>query len=45
MHFGDTAQYTANEPLRDITGTFFGKIQDVPMVYLIRTLQSHDPEN
>ena len=23
-------------------GTFFGKIQNVPMDYLIRTLQSHD---
>jgi hypothetical protein len=31
-----------NEPLRHIKGTFFGEIQDVPMDYLIRTLQSHD---
>ena len=31
-----------NEPLRDIIGTFFGKIQNVPKHYLIRTLQSHD---
>ena len=31
-----------NEPLRKITGTFFGKIQNVPKDYLIRTSQSHD---
>jgi hypothetical protein len=31
-----------NEPLRRIKGTFFGKIQDVPMDYLIGTSQSHD---
>ena len=34
-----------NEPLRDIMGTFFGKIQNVPKDYLIRTLQSHDQEH
>ena len=34
-----------DEPLRHITGTFFGKIQDVPMDYLIGTSQSHDLEH
>ena len=34
-----------NEPLRDTVGTFFGKIHGVPMVYLIRSLRSHDQEH
>ena len=34
-----------SEPLRDIIGTFFGKIQNVPKDYLIRTSQSHDQEH
>ena len=42
---GNTAKYTVNEPLRNITGTFFGKIQDVPIDYLIGTSQSHDWEH
>ena len=31
-----------NEPLGGIARTFFGKIQDVPINYLMGTLQSHD---
>ena len=34
--------FSLNEPLRDIMGTFFGEIQNVPKDYLIRTSQSHD---
>ena len=37
--------FSLNEPLRQITSTFFGKIQDLPMVYLIRKPWSHDWEN
>ena len=37
--------FPVNEPLGRIMGTFFGKIQDVPMDYLIGTLQSHDWEH
>ena len=39
---GNTARNTVNEPLRNITGTFFGKIQDVPTTFLSRTSRSHD---
>ena len=39
---GNTAKDTANEPLGNITGTFFGKIQDVPTTFLFRTSWSHD---
>ena len=39
---GNTARNTVNEPLRNITGTFFGKIQDEPTTFLFRTSQSHD---
>jgi len=39
---GNTAKDTANEPLGNITGTFFGKIQDVPTTFLFRTSRSHD---
>ena len=31
-----------NEPLGKTAGTFFGKIQDVPINYLMGTSQSHD---
>ena len=34
--------FPVNEPLRGIACTFFGKIQDVPINYLMGTLQSHD---
>ena len=40
---GNTAKYSLNEPLRNITGTFFGKIQDVPITFPMGTSQSHDP--
>src|SRR6266403_4720482 len=36
---------TMNEPLGKISGTFFGKIHSVPMVYLMGTPQSHDLEH
>ena len=39
---GNTAKDTANKPLRNTTGTFFWKIQDVPTTFLFRTSQSHD---
>src|ERR1700759_2343667 len=39
------SQDTANEPLRNITGTFFGKPQGLPSVYLMGTLWSHDLEH
>ena len=39
---GDTAKNSLNEPLRDITGTFFGKIWDVPVIFPMGTLRSHD---
>jgi len=42
---GNTAKNSLNEPLRNIAGTFFGKIQDVPINYLMGTLQSHDLEH
>ena len=42
---GNTAKYTVNEPLRNIMGTFFGKILGFPMDYLMGTLQSHDLEH
>ena len=38
-----TSQSTfSNEPLRNTRGTFFGKFQDVPMVFLFGTSWSHD---
>ena len=42
---GNTAKNSLNEPLRNITGTFFGKIQDVPISFLMGTSQSHDLEH
>jgi len=39
---GNTAKNSLNEPLRNITGTFFGKIQDVPITFLMGTSWSHD---
>ena len=35
--------FPVNEPLGGTACTFFGKIQDVPINYLMGTLQSHDP--
>ena len=40
-----TEKYTVNEPLGHTTGTFFGKIQGVPIDYLISTSWSHDLEH
>jgi hypothetical protein len=34
--------FPVNEPLGCIKGTFLGEIQNVPMDYLIGTLQSHN---
>ena len=42
---GNTAKYTVNEPIRNIMGTFFGRIQGLPTDYLIKTLWSYDLEN
>src|ERR1700760_684379 len=42
---GKTAKNTLNEPLRNITGTFFGNIQDVPIIFPKGTSQSHDLEH
>jgi len=42
---GHTAKNSLNEPLRNITITFFGNIQDVPTDYIMGTLQSHDQEH
>ena len=42
---GNTAKKTLNEPLRDITVTFFGKFQNVPMVFPMGKSQSHDLEH
>ena len=39
---GDTGKNSLNEPLRNFTGTFFGKIQDVPIIFPMGTSQSHD---
>ena len=39
---GDTAKNTLNESLGNIIGTFFGKIQDVPISFLTGTSWSHD---
>ena len=39
---GNTAKNSLNEPLRNITGAFFGKIQDVPITFPMGTPQSHD---
>ena len=39
---GNIAKEILNEPLRQIQGTFFGKIYDFPMVFLTGTLWSHD---
>jgi hypothetical protein len=39
---GEHCKVHFNEPLGNITGTFFGKIQGFPTHYLIRTLRSHD---
>ena len=39
---GNTAKYSLNEPLRNITGTFFGKIKGVPITFPMGTSQSHD---
>ena len=41
----DTERNTLNEPLGNTSVTFFGKIQGLPVYYLIGTLQSHDPVN
>ena len=42
---GNTERKTLNEPLRNITRTFFEEIQNSPTDYLIRTLWSHHWEN
>ena len=42
---GNITKEIANEPLGNITSTFFGKIQGEPTNYLIRTLWSHDLEH
>jgi len=42
---GDTAKNSLNEPLGNITVTFFGKIQDVPINFLMGTSWSHDLEH
>jgi len=42
---GDTAKYSLNEPLRNITVTFFGKLGVYPIHYLMGTSQSHDLEH
>jgi len=39
---GNITKEIANEPLGNITGTFFGKIQDVPNTVLFGTSRSHD---
>ena len=39
---GYITKYIPSEPLRNTAGTFFGKIQDVPINYLMGTSQSHD---
>ena len=41
----DITKEITNEPLGNTRGTFFQEIQDVPMDYLIRTLQSHHWEH
>ena len=41
----NTTKYISNEPLGNTRDTFFGKIQGVPMVYLIRIFWSHDLVN
>ena len=38
-------QFPCNEPLGYTAGTFFGKIENVPINYLIRTSQSHHWEH
>jgi len=42
---GDTAKNSLNKPLGNITGTFFGKIQDVPISFPMGTSRSHDLEH
>ena len=42
---GKTAKYTLNEPLRNTTGAFFGKLQGLPINYPPGTPKSHDMEN
>jgi len=42
---GNIAKEILNEPLRKILGTFFGKILNVPMVFLMGTSWSHDLEH
>ena len=42
---GNTERKTLNEPLRNITKTFFEEIQNFPTDYLIRTPWSHYWEN
>ena len=42
---GNTWKYTLNEPLWNITGTFFGKIQGLPTDYLTRKPWSCDLGN
>jgi len=42
---GDTAKNSLNEPLGNITGTFFGKIQDVSISFPMETSRSHDLEH
>jgi len=44
-HCKCTATISLNEPLRDTAVTFFGKIQDVPINYIMGTLQSCDLEH
>src|ERR1700753_3652048 len=41
----DICKVTANEPLGNITGAFFGKPWGLPSVYLMGTLWSHDLEH
>ena len=42
---GDTAKYSLNEPLGNITVTFFGKLGVYPTYYLMGTSWSHDLEH
>ena len=42
---GNIAKEILNEPLGYFLGTFFGKILDVPMVFLMGTSRSHDLEH
>jgi hypothetical protein len=42
---GNIAKEFSNEPLGNIKGTFFGKIQGFPKIFLIGTFWSHDLVN